>query len=91
MEYEEDHPSETECYNSYPDCGCPVKSHECSDIFRDAVWSEEISATDDEWYCMYCSEWYLIKAPERERARSIMHRMELAALEASGQMRLFTV
>jgi hypothetical protein len=84
LEWEAHHPSEYECHSSDPDCGCDVKSHSCSDVFVMGVECGEIAIGDDDWYCLYCQESYNIGADEREVMRSIVVRMELAALVADG-------
>jgi hypothetical protein len=91
LEYERDHPNETDCYSSDPECSCPVNTHECAEMLASAFESGEVTKDSEEWYCDFCGDWRELDAEERARLASWEYRQECAALESAGQMRLLDI
>ncbi|QLE71133.1 hypothetical protein FGW37_05510 [Streptomyces rectiverticillatus] len=87
-EYEHNHPSERECYSNDPDCGCEVKSHECSEMLSAAVESGEVASADEAWWCDFCNEWRDLDDSERARLVAWEYRKNCRAMEGAGQLAL---
>jgi hypothetical protein len=88
-EYEQNHPSETECYSSDPECGCVKNTHSCADMLAAAIDTGAVKPDDDSWWCDFCCEWNDLDDEWRMRAEMAALRAELADMEAKGQLRLF--
>ncbi|MFJ9771849.1 hypothetical protein ACIRVF_11445 [Kitasatospora sp. NPDC101157] len=57
LEWEENHPSEHECYSTDPDCGCEKNTHACREELWSAVSGGEIGLTAETYWCRYCNGW----------------------------------
>ncbi|WP_143201147.1 hypothetical protein [Streptomyces uncialis] len=90
VEWNQNHPSEKECYSSDPDCRCDFMTHSCGDEFRAAVDTGNLHIVDEEWYCDFCSEWNPITNTQHRYMNTVAARAEIqaecAALEAAGQL-----
>lgn len=85
IEYEENHPSESECYSDDPDCGCYANSHEHADVLADAFESAEVLILDGEWFCPYCNDWEEITPADWDRIAAITRRLDREDKAAKGQ------
>ncbi|MFC9231374.1 hypothetical protein ACFTZI_20830 [Streptomyces decoyicus] len=88
-EYEQNHPSETECYSSDPDCGCEKNTHQCAAVLAAAIDAGAVKFDDESWWCDLCCEWNDLDGEWRMRAELAALRTELADMESKGQLRLF--
>ncbi|MCZ4119059.1 hypothetical protein [Streptomyces sp. H39-S7] len=86
IEYEENHPSETECYSDNPDCGCRASNHEHAEELASAFEFEPVQIMDGEWFCDFCSEWIEIAPADWERMAAITRRLDREDKEAKGQI-----
>ncbi|MFJ8041239.1 hypothetical protein ACIRBX_12105 [Kitasatospora sp. NPDC096147] len=73
LEWEENHPSENECYASDPDCGCPKALHGCRDQLLAAVESGEADLAADDYWCDFCQCSIDMTEGERAYVRGILY------------------
>ncbi|MDH6705437.1 hypothetical protein P3T27_002147 [Kitasatospora sp. MAA19] len=77
LEYEENHPSEHECYSEDPDCRCEANTHSCREQLWGGVEGGEIGLTADCYWCQYCNGWVdMTDADRMEMHRRLYGRRE---------------
>lgn len=85
IEWEENHPSERECYADY-DCSCDYSTHECGEELYALAYAGELDEKSEEFECPVCGVDQEITVYGAARVRNAIANRFHDSLRDAGQM-----